>query len=269
MTRRRWRLLLVVGSAGVAAALAFARPLARWVRRPVPPPRPANEVRLVEGVWIPMHDGVRLATDLYFPAGVAEPLPAILFRTPYDRTRERKDGSEARIFAGHGYVVAVQDVRGRHASEGEFRISSKVEATDGYDTLSWIAAQPWSSGKIGTYGCSYLGEVQYMLAALRHPNHTAAIAQSGAAWGGDQVRLFGFSRGGVLELATAFGWFRERGSKVFPVPPVPPVDYGEALRHLPVVDIMRHAKGPPTDFEAFAAHPPGDPYWAYLGPITG
>jgi putative CocE/NonD family hydrolase len=258
---------LVLVAAAALAALALARPLARWLRRPVPPPPARWEVRRVEGERVRMRDGVELATDLYLPVGAPPPWPAVLIRTPYDRTAF---GGDARIFAGQGYAVAVQDVRGRWGSPGTFRLSSRQEAEDGYDALTWLAARPWSNGRVGTYGCSYSAEVQYMLAALRHPNHAAAIAQNGGgAWRGGASRLFGFSRGGAFELATAFGWFRRHGSRTFPPAPLPDVDAARALAHLPVVDVLKASGAPPTDFEELVRFPPGDPHWSYLGDLGG
>lgn len=252
----------------IAVGVALAPRLVRLLRRPVPMPAPRYAVRFEEDVKVSMRDGVRLSTDIYFPEGVAGRQPVVLMRTPYDKSRQRSSQSPPRMFAGQGFVVAVQDVRGRYASEGEFRVSSGREGLDGYDTVSWLAAQPWSNGRVGTFGCSYLGEVQYMLAALRHPNHAAAIPQAGCAWGGGGVRAFGFRRYGVLELAGAFGWFRTNGSKVFPVPPLPLLDYRQALGHLPVVELMRASGGPPSDFEDLASRPSSDPFWDYLGDIT-
>jgi putative CocE/NonD family hydrolase len=248
------------------AGAVLASWLVRRLRRPFPMPAPRHAVRVTEGVKVPMRDGAFLSTDLYVPEGAGERMPCVLFRTPYDKGGERKEGSEARMFAGQGYVVAVQDVRGRYESQGEFRFSSAQERTDGYDTVSWIASQPWSNGKVGTYGCSYLGEVQYLLAAMRHPNHAAAIAQSGCAWGGGGLRAFGFTRYGVPELAATFGWFRKQGDRG--MSPLPEVDYGQALRHLPVADLMRTYGGFPDGFEAVVTRPPADPYWAYQEPVT-
>jgi predicted acyl esterase len=261
--------VVVLVVAGLAALALLAVPSAiRLVRRPVPMPRPRHAVRLEKDVKVTMRDGVELSTDLHFPEGVDEPLPVVLMRTPYDKSGQRGAGRPPRVFAGQGYVVAVQDVRGRHASQGAFRVSSAQEGLDGYDTVTWLAAQPWSNGRVGTFGCSYLGEVQYMLAALRHPSHAAAIPQAGCAWGDSGVSAFGFRRYGVLELAGAFGWFRTNGSKVFPVPPLPPIDYDRALRDLPVGDLLRTHGGPPSDFEDVASRPASDPYWDYLGQIT-
>ena len=139
---------------------------------------PLYSVRVEENVRVPMRDGVKLATDLYFPEGATGKLPAILIRTAYNRKNATKMGApDLRMFAEHGYVVAVQDVRGKFDSEGHFTYWAP-EGNDGSDTLDWMAAQPWSTGKIGTYGCSYLGEDQILLAKLRNPHHTAMIAQA-------------------------------------------------------------------------------------------
>lgn len=127
---------------------------------------------------VPARNGVMLATDGWFPVGLDGKLPAILVRTPYS-----KEGHAAVRFAYYGYVVVVQDVRGKFNSEGVFTIMAH-DAEDGYETLSWIAAQEWSNGKIATYGCSYSGENQILLAKLKHPNHTTMIAEAagGAIW---------------------------------------------------------------------------------------
>jgi uncharacterized protein len=143
-------------------------------------------VLLASEVMMPMRDGVRMATDLYFPAQTDAPdvrisgeLPVILIRTPYNK---RADTSRqlGEYFAQRGYVVAIQDCRGRYRSEGTFYFLAQ-EPEDGYDTVEWIAAQPWSNGKIGTMGTSYLGWTQ-MAAAVLNPPHltTMVINQAGA-----------------------------------------------------------------------------------------
>jgi predicted acyl esterase len=99
-------------------------------------------------VMVPMRDGVRLATDLYFPAhdGIrtAGRFPAIMERTPYN-----KDGAErswASYYASRGYVCVAQDTRGRYNSEGIWHMMTD-DVLDGYDTASWIVRQPWSDAK--------------------------------------------------------------------------------------------------------------------------
>ena len=122
-----------------------------------PLPDPKYKVRLEPSHMVPMRDGVRLSTDLYFPEGASGRLPVILIRTPYNKNGYRRDKSSTYIFAGQGYIVAVQDVRARYESEGREYIVSAADTQDGSDTIDWLAAQPWSSGKVGTFGCSYSG----------------------------------------------------------------------------------------------------------------
>lgn len=243
-------------------------------------PEGAFEVRLEPTVMVPMRDGVRLATDLYFPAGAKEPLPVVQIRTPYGKISHRGQQSAARFFASHGFAVAVQDMRGRFQSEGEY-VVSKADRADGYDLVSWLAEQPWSNGRIGTYGCSYLGENQMQLAAERHPSHAAALPQAA----GGSYRYFGVIFGGVNELAASLGWFRGAGTKVFyrippdtprevmlqveemfnPAPSPPELDFRSAWETLPYIDLLKAAGAPPTDFEDFVSHEPGDPWWLDFG----
>jgi uncharacterized protein len=263
-----------------AAALVGLLWLATALPQPSAPSS-APDVELRESVWIPLRDGVRLSTDLYVPKGSAGRLPVILIRTPYDKRAHRRPASAAWRFAAHGYVVAVQDVRGKFESEGEYTIS-KDDAPDASDTTTWLATQPWSNGKIGTYGCSYLGDTQVLQAKVRNPHHTAMIPQ--AAGSSIHYRYFGTIDGGALELAGGLGWFRGSGSKrylkypddmaadvrrYFEIGPVlPPIaDYRPIWNSLPVVDMMRRAGGPPSDFEAFVSHAPGDPWWDQFGYI--
>ena len=172
---------------------------------PFPRPGPEHAVKLQKSVPVAMRDGVKLSTDLYIPEGISEKLPVILIRTPYNKNPQRKAGSDAYFFAGQGYLVAVQDVRGRFESGGIFTLNA-AEREDGYDTVGWLSRQPWSNGKIGTYGCSYLGENQIQLAAMRHPNHAAAISQAA----GGVSRWAGILNGGTFELAISFGLVSEQ-----------------------------------------------------------
>ncbi len=114
-------------------------------------------------------DGVTLKADIYRPAGDGN-YPTLLQRTPYN-----KDNSAdfARKAVARGFMVVVQDVRGRYTSEGEW-YTFKHEIDDGYDTVEWAAALPHSNGKVGMFGGSYVGATQ-MLAAIGHPPHLAGI----------------------------------------------------------------------------------------------
>jgi putative CocE/NonD family hydrolase len=135
------------------------------------------DVTWERNVMIPLRDGVRLATDIYFPANGNAPangtFPVILERTPYDK-QALGNVAKGKFFARHGYVCAIQDVRGRYASEGEWYAFAK-EAPDGYDTVVWLGEQPWSNGKVGTMGGSYCGSDQHALANL-NPPHLASMA---------------------------------------------------------------------------------------------
>jgi uncharacterized protein len=123
---------------------------------------------------VPMktRDGVILHADIYHPNSPGK-FPVILMRTPYDKS---VDWAVAPIFkmVPRGYVVIIQDVRGRYTSEGEW-YPFRHEQADGFDAVEWAAALPYSDGKVGMMGASYVGATQ-MLAAIAQPPHLAAIA---------------------------------------------------------------------------------------------
>jgi len=247
-------------------------------------------------VMMPMRDGVRLATDIYRPRTERQ-VPTIFVRTPYNfnpwRDGELQTGRFGSIIeaVNRGYAYVTQNERGRYFSEGEWDILGPPK-TDGYDALSWIAAQPWSNGKVGTLGCSSTAEWQMGLAALDHPAHAAMVPQG---FGAGVGRVGGFYeqgnwyRGGAEQMLF-FAWLygvqntqrpmfpadisREdliRLSRYFDLAPeMPRVDWKEALWHLPVEDIMRHVHGPKGIFADSAPvatggrmiqRTPNDPAW--------
>jgi putative CocE/NonD family hydrolase len=122
---------------------------------------------------ITMRDGVRLATDVYLPEGVAAgaKLPTILIRTCYDRNMRK---TFFKRWANKGYAVVNQDVRGRADSEGEL-VPFFYERDDSADTIDWIVAQDWSDGNVGMWGASYLGYVVTAAATSGHPNLKAVV----------------------------------------------------------------------------------------------
>jgi len=126
-------------------------------------------VTIQRGVAVKMRDGVTLRADIYRPTADGK-FPVLLTRTPYDKTNNL--GICMRVAAA-GYVCVSQDVRGRWASEGEW-YPFKHESEDGFDTIEWLAHQPWSTGVIGMWGGSYVGATQ-MLAAVAKPPHLAGI----------------------------------------------------------------------------------------------
>lgn len=128
-----------------------------------------SELILERNVAMKTRDGVTLRADIYRPAGDG-PFPVLLQRTPYDKNNAAPFAHKA---VAHGFMVVVQDVRGRYASEGEW-YTFKYESDDGYDAVEWAAALPKSNGKVGMFGGSYVGATQ-MLAAIAHPPHLAGI----------------------------------------------------------------------------------------------
>ena len=122
-------------------------------------------------VRVPMRDGARMGAHVFRP-DAGGPFPAILHRTPYGR---RRDGYERYVRAG--YAVVSMDSRGRYGSEGDwvpFTVERTGDAEDGYDSVEWLAAQPWCDGRVGTLGASYDAWMQWQLARLRPP-HLAAM----------------------------------------------------------------------------------------------
>jgi putative CocE/NonD family hydrolase len=128
-------------------------------------------VTIEHDVPVQMRDGTVLRADIYRPT-TAGKFPVILKRTPYDK--RNVDATDFGLnAASHGYVVINQDVRGRYASEGEW-YPFLHESDDGYDTVEWAAALPYSDGRVGMYGGSYVGATQ-MLTAIAHPPHLSGI----------------------------------------------------------------------------------------------
>ncbi len=162
------------------------------------------EVIVRRNVMVPMRDGVKLATDLYFPSKhgniVQGAFPAVIERTPYDKESKF---SEGRYLARRGYVGVRQDVRGRFESEGTWHPFAK-EAPDGYDTVEWVAAQPWCDGNVGTMGGSYCGSDQSALATLNPPHLKAMVVAVGTS----NYHTSSMRQNGALELRFMIYAFR-------------------------------------------------------------
>jgi putative CocE/NonD family hydrolase len=129
-------------------------------------------VKVERGVEVKMRDGVVLRGDIFRPDAEGK-FPVLLQRTPYRRETWGYDVNFAQRAASRGYVVFLQDVRGRYTSDGEW-YPFLHESDDGYDTIEWVAAQAYSNGRVGMFGGSYVGATQ-MLAAIAHPPHLAGI----------------------------------------------------------------------------------------------
>ncbi len=133
------------------------------------------EVTVEADVMVPMRDGVRLATDVYLPVQDGKPLrkklPVILERRPYNKDGCRGSG---RYYAARGYAFVAQDTRGRYKSEGVWHMLTD-DGPDGTDTAAWIGRQPWSNGKIGMIGTSYVGGTQHAMAMAQPPELVTVI----------------------------------------------------------------------------------------------
>ena len=135
-------------------------------------PEKTYAVKVYYDQKIRMRDGIELSADLYRPDAQGK-YPCIVTRTPYLKGSSELAFRIAKYFAEHGYVFVHEDVRGRGDSPGTF-VPYRDDAQDGYDTIEWCAAQPWSTGKVGTWGGSYTGVNQW-LAAVTQPPHLATM----------------------------------------------------------------------------------------------
>ena len=164
---------------------------------------PEFSIVVAQDVMMPMRDGLRLASDIYRPANNGElapgRFPTILGRTSYDKTDPVAwIDHVANFFTPRGYAVVLQDIRGRARSEGMgkyLHASNPSEGLDGYDTVEWIAAQPWSNGRVGTVGTSHAGIVQTAMALHRPPHLTAMWADV------SPINTYNYAReGGAMTL---------------------------------------------------------------------
>ena len=275
---RRLMLALAVVLAGPAQAQDFTKysedALRKWI---------GENASVETQVLVPMRDGVGLATDIYRPKAAAGRVPVVFSRTPYNFSN-RSAGAlrETAEAIKRGYAYVIQNERGRYFSQGKFEILG-YPRTDGYDALTWIAARPWSNGKVGTLGCSSTAEWQLGLAAMNHPAHAAMVPMAAGAgigrvgefheqgnWytGGAQRNLFIPWLYGVdnplraqipagLDQATRARIARYNDLEV----KKPEVDWKTQIRHLPVAEMLKDLGEPPATFEKFITRKPGDPGW--------
>ena len=228
-----------------------------------------------------MRDGVRLATDVYLPAG-AGPFPVVMERTPYGRNETSRSelsaanpvpaprGAIASRLAELGYAAVFQDCRGRYGSEGRF-VKYLSDGEDGFDTCAWLIEQDWCDGRICTMGLSYAAHTQAALGCLDPPGLVAQVLDSGGfcnAWTGG-IRQFG-----AFELKQATWAFNN--ALLSPEAKADPVMHAalaaEDLREWftrmpwkPGHSPLRHH----PDYEAYLfdqwRHGPFDEFWQQLG----
>ena len=215
-------------------------------------------------VRVRMRDGAELSGDLYLPAGEG-PFPTLVRKSPYERDRRANDEriGTAHYFVANGYAVLIVSQRGRFGSDGIFhqaRNEGWLEHKDGYDTIEWAAAQPWSNGKIGTYGISADGQWQLATGPTRPPHLVAMFAAYSA-----HHRIGGrVERGAYTSMGTTW----HHNNNAFPRPLRTREDYVSWLAdwkrtQLPLLASFIH----PELVEQFL-HPAYDEYWRQLDPGT-
>jgi putative CocE/NonD family hydrolase len=240
---------------------------------------------------MPMRDGVRLYALILFPKDKSRRnLPAVLIRNPYLVDPEMVRGFITSLFAPYvqsflenGYAVVYQNERGRYFSEGTYTYLVRA-GDDGYDSVEWLAKQPWSNGKVGTFGCSSSAEEQHKLNGTHPPGFAAAVPMgSGAGIGkvGPYNEMGNFYRGGAVQMWW-FWWFHGYAYTYRPLFPatlsreimiklhrywnlepetVPSSGIDTNIWALPINTIMEKMGGTPSDMDDFVNRLPNDPRW--------
>jgi putative CocE/NonD family hydrolase len=227
------------------------------------PVRPKQTLSLITG------DGIRLDADVYYPEGPG-PFPVLLMRQPYGRAIASTVVYAPPIwYAAHGYIVVIQDVRGRGTSEGDFQLFAH-DVQDGLETVEWAAQLPGSTGQVGMYGFSYQGMTQ-LYAAQAHPPSLKVLAP--AMVGYDLYHDWAYENG-ALRLQAGLGWALQLAAETARLQGDTPAfqQLFAASRHLPVngpmpanPDVLKTAAGD-SFFHAWLAHPVDDDYWQTLKP---
>jgi uncharacterized protein len=248
-------------------------------------------------LMIPMRDGKRMAADVYRPKDTTKKYPIIFVRTPYNfnywdvKLGAPRDMTSELEAVKRGYIYVEMNERGHFFSEGQYDILGPP-LTDGDDELTWMASQPWSSGKVGTIGCSSTAEWQLGVAAQGNPALAAMIPQGfGAGVGrvGPYYEQGNWYRGGAVQMLF-IAWLYGEQNQIRPMfPPntsqedlvrvskafdlaqqLPPVDWAKALAYLPEMDIIKAVDGPHGIFAdrmevstggAMIKRAPNDPAW--------
>jgi hypothetical protein len=238
-------------------------------------------------VMMPMRDGVRLSADILFPKGQPRKnLPTVLIRKPYltDAMISWPEHTQyLASFLANGYAVVFQSERGRYFSEGTYTVLVG-SGNDGYDSVEWLAKQPWSNGKVGLFGCSSSAEEQWKLVGTHPPGLAAAVPRSsgcGIGKVGPYNEMGNFYRGGAVQMWW-FDWFYYYAFKYRPLFPsnlsrpqmerllpfwnlepehTPPVDFNEAIWTLPINKIMDKIGAAPSDMDEWVNRLPNDPRW--------
>lgn len=200
-------------------------------------------------VMVPVRDGVELATDVHLPDGDV-PSPVILGRTPYNKNNPALQ-KMIKAWPGRGYAMVIQDVRGRGDSDGQFKPYVN-EARDGYDTIEWIAGQPWCDGNVVIQGASYGGRIAW-LTALQQPPHLRAMIVAVAP--SDPFVEFPTSGESLMSVS----WYRMVDRRLMQL--VDDVDWMTVYRHLPVQTIDESAGFTSPLWREALSHTVRDEFW--------
>ena len=260
-----------------------------------------NELREIavidRKVMVPMRDGKRMAADIYRPKDASKKYPIIFSRTPYNfnfwdvKLGAPRDMTTILEAVKRGYAYVVMNERGHFFSEGNYDILG-APISDGDDAIKWMASQDWSNKKVGTIGCSSTAEWQPAVAALGNPAFTTMIVQGfGAGIGrvGPYYEQGNWYRGGAVQMLF-ISWLYTQQNQIRPMFPadtsqedlirasksfdlaqqLPPVNWSEAFKHLPEIDIIKAVDGPNGIFAdkmpvntggAMLKRTPNDPAW--------
>lgn len=216
LRRRVW--IVAIAACACLASSAVAQSPSEAHTAAAPAVRVDPDVVVFRNIMVPMRDGARLATDIYLPSrnGVVDPTaryPVVLVRTPYGKLEPLPVGVTTYL-PKHGYAVVVQDARGTNQSDGVFEPmlnESWGAKQDGADTIAWLIRQPWSNGKVGTTGMSYLGGVQLLIATMNVSGFVTGVIQVPA------VNQFGKGwvyDGHMFDLGTNAPWVLGMASTV-------------------------------------------------------
>lgn len=227
---------------------------------------PTNDIRIDNLVPIRMRDGVTLYADVYRPVKPGK-YPVIVSRTPYSTERAPSAYEAAVFYARRGYVYVYQDVRGRHESEGKWE-PFRNDAEDGYDTIEWAAAQPWSNGKVGLEGGSYLGQVQWRAAQAKPPHLVAMVPRVAST----SIYHDWITLNGGWRLSFNFGWgpvrqesriMQNTGPHTMAGGPEA-ISFDKILWHLPLITMQELAGRNAKFYHDWIRHPDYDDYWKPL-----
>lgn len=223
----------------------------------------SNDIRIERHKPVKMSDGVTLYADVYLPAAPGR-YPTIVSSTPYGVQRDGAHEMFVR-FARHGYAVVFFDVRGRYESEGKWE-PFRNEAKDGYESVEWAAVQPFSNGKVATYGGSYVGHNQWAAASQAPPHLVAAFPSLAST----NIYANWITMGGAFRLSFNYGWGVVRMPNRIMLPQywhtesyMPEnLKYDNILMHLPLREMDIEFEGAPVQhYRDWLKHESYDDYW--------